>query len=69
MKKTPNFSYKPKEKNTIDGTKYIFEDGSWALLRFSGTENVLRYTVEFSTEIECERNLKAIKNFIDQYGN
>lgn len=69
QKKTPNFSYKPKEKTTHDGTKYVFEDGSWALLRFSGTENVLRYTVEFPTEIECERNLKAIENFIKQYGN
>ena len=67
-KKTPSFSYKPVEKNTIDGTKFIFEDGSWALLRFSGTENVLRYYMEFSTEIECERNLKAITNFIAHYG-
>ena len=47
---------------------FIFEDGSWALLRFSGTENVLRYYMEFSTEIECERNLKAITNFIAHYG-
>lgn len=69
LKKTPNFSYKPTSKTTFDGTKFIFEDGSWALLRFSGTENVLRYTLEFPTEIECERNLKAIQNFINQYGN
>lgn len=69
QKKCPNFSYKPKEKTTTDGTKYVFEDGSWVLLRFSGTEDVLRYSLEFPTEIECERNLKAIENFIKQYGN
>ena len=69
LKKSPNFSYKPKEKTTIDGTKYVFEDGSFALIRFSGTENVLRYTLEFPTEIECERNLKALMNYINQYGN
>ncbi|MGN0960848.1 MAG: phosphoglucomutase/phosphomannomutase family protein [Christensenellales bacterium] len=69
MKKVPNFSYKPVSKTTNDGTKFVFEDGSWALLRFSGTENVLRYTLEFPTEIECERNLKALQNFIKQYGN
>lgn len=69
QKKSPNFSYKPKEKHTTDGVKYVFEDGSWALLRFSGTENLLRYAVEFPTEIECERNIKAIENFIKQYGN
>ncbi|MBQ7352187.1 MAG: phosphoglucomutase/phosphomannomutase family protein [Clostridia bacterium] len=67
-KKSPNFSYKPKEIIRTDGVKYIFEGGAWVLIRFSGTENALRYTLEFPTEIECERNLKAIENFIKQYG-
>ena len=66
MKKSPNFSYKPKEISRIDGTKYYFEGGAWVVIRFSGTENVLRYTLEFPTEIECERNIKAIQNFINQ---
>ena len=68
IKKTPpSFSYKP--TNTIeysDGCRYEFEDGSWIVIRFSGTENVLRYYVEFPTEIECERNIKAIKKFIEK---
>jgi len=64
---TPNFSYKPVSRNNSDGMKYVFEDGSWVLLRFSGTENVLRYYMEFATEIECERNTKAVLNFIDKY--
>ena len=68
LKLSPKFSYKPKEISHMDGTKYFFDDGSWVLLRFSGTESVLRYYMEFSTEIECERNLKAILNFIDKNG-
>lgn len=64
-KKSPNFSYKPVKILNADGKKYIFEDGSWINIRFSGTENLLRYYVEFPTEIECERNIKAIKNFVD----
>ena len=67
-KTTPAFSYKPKSKSNKDGVKYVFEDGSWVLMRFSGTENALRYYMEFSTEIECERNLKAVTNFIEKYG-
>jgi len=68
QKLTPNFSYKPVSTSNMDGTKYVFEDGSWVLLRFSGTENVLRYYMEFSTEIECERNLKAVTAFVDKHG-
>ena len=45
---------------------YIFEDNSWVMIRFSGTENLLRYYLEFPTEIECERNIKAIQNYIDK---
>ena len=64
-KQSPNFSYKPVKILSDDGKKYIFEDGSWIHIRFSGTENLIRYHVEFPTEIECERNIKAIKNFIN----
>ena len=63
-KTSPNFSYKPTKVLNFDGKKYIFEDGSWICIRFSGTENLIRYYLEFPTEIECERNLRAILNFI-----
>lgn len=68
-KKSPSFSYKPVDIIRQDGVKYIFEGGNWVLIRFSGTENLLRYYVEFQTEIECERNLKAILNFVDAINN
>ena len=67
-KSPPSFSYKPTNIIYYDdgGCRYEFEDGSWIVIRFSGTENVLRYYVEFPTEIECERNIKAIKKFIEK---
>lgn len=64
-KVTPSFPYKPTQIiKASDGTKYIFEDGSFVLIRFSGTEDLLRYALEFQTEIECERALKAIEAYI-----
>src|SRR5439155_24043785 len=32
--------------NRMDGVKYIFDDGSWLLLRMSGTEPVVRCYAE-----------------------
>ncbi len=66
-KVTPNFPYKPTQIIKVDGTKYVFEDGSFVLIRFSGTEDLLRYTIEFQTEIECERVLKSINAYIETY--
>ena len=68
-KKSPNFSYKPSNIPRDDGVKYLFEGGNWILIRFSGTENLLRYYIEFQTEIECERNIKAITTFVNNFNN
>ena len=68
-KNTPSFSYKCETTHYSDGCKYSFKDGSWIIIRFSGTENLIRYYIEFPTEIECERNIKAIEKFIDKYDN
>jgi phosphomannomutase len=32
-----------------DGAKFVFDDGSWMLLRLSGTEPLLRLYVEADT--------------------
>jgi phosphoglucomutase len=45
--------------NEIDGTKMTFEDGSWLLFRFSGTENKIRAYYESSSS-EKLRRLKEI---------
>ena len=34
------------EKITIDGNQFIMEDGGWLLIRFSGTEPVIRVYCE-----------------------
>jgi phosphomannomutase len=33
-------------RDTTDGFKYIFEDGGWMLVRFSGTESIIRVYCE-----------------------
>ena len=43
----------------IDGYKYLFEDGSWLLLRPSGTEPVVRVYAEAATLQEVDELLEA----------
>jgi len=40
---------------TIDGHKYILENGSWVCFRPSGTEPVVRFYLEASSMEELER--------------
>jgi alpha-D-glucose phosphate-specific phosphoglucomutase len=44
-----------KEHITIDGHKYVLEDGSWVCFRPSGTEPVVRFYFEASSLAELER--------------
>ncbi|MBW6510661.1 MAG: phosphoglucomutase/phosphomannomutase family protein [Desulfuromonadaceae bacterium] len=44
------------ETNTVDGYKFILDDGSWLLFRKSGTEPVVR----LYGEANCEEHLQAI---------
>jgi phosphomannomutase len=39
----------------LDGLRLDFEDGSWLLMRPSGTEPVVRYYVEARTPADLER--------------
>ena len=43
-----------KEINSIDGIRLTFEDGSWVLVRPSGTEDYIRVTLEGKTEERAE---------------
>lgn len=66
-KKHPSFTYKlSKEVHLNNNYKYYFEDGSWALLRFSGTERVIRIFVEMPNEEIGKENIKAIKDFVEE---
>jgi len=44
-----------------DGTKLYFEDGSWVLLRFSGTEPVLRIFAEAETPAKARELVDWLK--------
>ncbi|MCS7097905.1 MAG: hypothetical protein NZ922_02875 [Candidatus Methanomethyliaceae archaeon] len=48
----------------IDGLKIVFNDGSWLLIRKSGTENLIRIYSEARTEYEVESLIDFAKNFL-----
>ncbi len=49
---------------TIDGTKLILSDGSWVLIRPSGTEPVVRFYAESFSQEGLDRLTEAGKRFI-----
>ncbi|HTP65759.1 MAG TPA: phosphoglucomutase/phosphomannomutase family protein [Geobacteraceae bacterium] len=55
---------KVKEMITIDGSKFILDDGSWLLFRKSGTEPVVRLYGEAAAEEKLAAVMKAGRDFI-----
>ena len=47
-----------------DGAKFTFDDGSWLLLRLSGTEPLLRLYVEAESEVESSRLVREATQWI-----
>ena len=43
-----------REQNRVDGLKLLFDDGSWVLMRPSGTEPVIHILAEAETATEAE---------------
>jgi alpha-D-glucose phosphate-specific phosphoglucomutase len=56
--------YKVTNISQIDGTKLLLENDNWALLRFSGTEPVLRLTVEADTPEKAQELLQWLRQFV-----
>jgi phosphoglucomutase len=50
--------------NRMDGVKYLFDDGSWMLLRLSGTEPVVRCYAETHTKEDLEVLLETGSQFV-----
>jgi phosphomannomutase/CTP:molybdopterin cytidylyltransferase MocA len=48
----------------LDGTKLLLENDNWALLRFSGTEPVLRLTVEADSPEKSQELLQWLRQFV-----
>ena len=56
---------RPVEKqDRTDGLKLIFGDGSWVLMRPSGTEPVVRYYAESSSREDLEQLLECGREWI-----
>jgi alpha-D-glucose phosphate-specific phosphoglucomutase len=47
-----------------DGLKMIYEDGSWVLMRLSGTEPVVRVYCEAPSQAELERLVSSARKFV-----
>jgi phosphoglucomutase len=50
--------------NRMDGVKYIFDDGSWILLRMSGTEPLVRCYAETNTKKDLEVLIETGSKFV-----
>jgi phosphomannomutase len=57
-------SYPVVRTSHMDGTKLYLENDNWVLLRFSGTEPVLRLTVEADSPNKARELLDWLKQFV-----
>lgn len=65
-KETPRelVGVKVKNVNKLDGVKLILADGSWVLVRPSGTEPLVRIYVESDKEQKLQVILEAVRNLV-----
>lgn len=56
--------YKVVSVSHLDGTKILLENDNWALLRFSGTEPVLRMFVEADSPEKADELLTWLRGFV-----
>ena len=52
----------------IDGHKMVFEDGSWLMIRPSGTEPKVRFYYEGRTKEDCDQLLRTAKTILHDLG-
>src|SRR5947207_904004 len=52
------------EQNRVDGLKLLFGDGSWVLMRPSGTEPVVRYYAESTSQADLDKLLEYGRQWI-----
>lgn len=63
----PNFDKDPVKVSQQDGVKYYFADNSFVHIRFSGTEDLLRYHMEFPNATMCDRAKNDILDYISKF--
>ena len=54
------------QQNRVDGLKLIFKDGSWVLMRPSGTEPVVRFYAESTSTADLEKLLEYGRKWITE---
>lgn len=63
-KQLPTFTGKIEKVSYEDGCKVFFDDGSWAICRFSGTEPLLRLAAEGNTPEQAAQLIGRWKHFL-----
>ena len=65
-KKLPDFRKPVKSADYTDGCKLRFDDGSWTICRFSGTEPLLRVAAESEDGEQVKAYIRTWKEFLGQ---
>lgn len=61
----PGFESSPKEKICLNNNfKYLFDDGGWAMIRFSGTEPLCRIRAESPDINITKKRIEVLKDFL-----
>lgn len=63
-KKLPVINKKLESYSYFDGLKLNYDKGYWAVIRFSGNENVVRIFAEMENENASENTVKLLEKFI-----
>jgi phosphomannomutase len=50
--------------DTLDGFRYVLEDGGWLLIRFSGTEPLIRIYTETTNQAKVQDILAEGQKFV-----
>ncbi len=63
-KRLPDYKYKIEKVSYADGVKIYFENGGWIIVRFSGTEPLLRVFAEMGSEADVVNVSTTMKEFL-----
>lgn len=61
----PELGYDIAKVSYLDGVKLYFENGGWIIVRFSGTEPLLRIFAEMNNEVAALDVIKKMKEFLN----
>lgn len=64
-KKTIDFPYEIEKVSYLDGYKVYFKNGGWVIIRFSGTEPVLRVFAEMDSQERAEEISRIVEEALE----